>query len=63
MTSGHSHHIDMDSIMLDPTYGSGSAVRAAESLGAKPGPVWVWAIRFAKEQYRGEDTVLWLAKI
>jgi hypothetical protein len=35
MTSGHFHHIDIDSIMLDPTYGSGSAVRAAESLGAK----------------------------
>jgi hypothetical protein len=24
------HHIDIDSIMLDPTCGSGSAVRAAE---------------------------------
>ena len=27
-TSGHFHHIDIDSIMLDPTCGSGSAVRA-----------------------------------
>jgi hypothetical protein len=30
MTSGHFHHIDIASIMLDPTYGSESAVRAAE---------------------------------
>ena len=30
MTSGHFHHIDIDFIMLDPTCGSGSAVRAAE---------------------------------
>jgi hypothetical protein len=28
-TSGHFHHIDIDSIMLDPTCGSESAVRAA----------------------------------
>jgi hypothetical protein len=30
MNSGHFHHIDIDSIMLDPTCGSGSAIRAAE---------------------------------
>src|SRR6516162_11333564 len=38
-TSGHFHHIDIDSIMLDPAYGSESAIRAAESLGAKPPPL------------------------
>ena len=37
MTSGHFHYIDIDSIMLDPTYASGS-VRAAEiTRGGAPG--------------------------
>ena len=34
MTSGHFHHIDINSIMLNPTCGSGGAVRAAEPLGS-----------------------------
>jgi hypothetical protein len=42
MNSGHFHHIDIDSIMLDPTCGSGSAIRAAEPLG---GEVCVPSIR------------------
>jgi hypothetical protein len=39
MTSGHFHHIDIDSIGSIPLAGRGSAIRAAESLGAKPGPL------------------------
>jgi hypothetical protein len=49
--------ISTSTILFDSTYGSGSAIRAAESLGAKPGPLGIGLSIFDK--YVAQWTV-WL---